>query len=379
MLGLVSKSIHSLRYESEADMLIDQLGHTRGDVILCKAEDTLWRYLGIPTFSISDYELLNGGGGGGGAGKWIAKAGNDTVEINHDDVLEFEGVDGSLVFIDDDKLKFKSPDSLFELILFHVDEGFDIPSVGGIGFKITIPSGEKYIADHAFEDRSDVAEFDLPNSLVEIGDFAFSKCNWKNVDLSHITNLKIIRKDAFKQSGIETVIFPDNLEKIEDFAFTGNVGIKNITFPPSIKSIGTNCFGSSSMDTITFDGCVIPILGSFTKNLSAVNFINGAYVEEYIKSGTPSFQNFSFHNSLITNLVLPEGTRIINDGEITGLPRSGLCYNCSQLASVTFPSTIEYIGAGSFLDCPLLTAVSVPTGCVVHADAFDPGVTITYV
>jgi len=61
---------------------------------------------------------------------------------------------------------------------------------------IVIPSGITTIADHAFEDRTDIVSIVIPDTVTDIEKYAFSGCiNLEKVYLS--ANLTAISKDAF--------------------------------------------------------------------------------------------------------------------------------------------------------------------------------------
>ncbi len=78
----------------------------------------------------------------------------------------------------------------------------------------------------------------------------FQEYTVKNVQFP--TTLKRIGEQAFTRSGLESIILPEGLEELEDFAFfftgwyvaflTKSNRISEIYIPSSCKKIGTNCF-----------------------------------------------------------------------------------------------------------------------------------------
>jgi len=80
----------------------------------------------------------------------------------------------------------------------------------------------------------------LPNSIGDMGDYAFGNC----ISLTNVT-------------------IPNSVASIEDSAFTGCSSLASITIPDSVSSIGNEVFGyCSSMTGVYFMGNA-PSFGSF--------------------------------------------------------------------------------------------------------------------
>ena len=93
---------------------------------------------------------------------------------------------------------------------------------------INIPNGVKYIGACAFMKCKDLTEIVLPESVVTIGNEAFSGC----------VNL------------IGSINIPDGVKRIGAGAFMDCTGITEIRIPESVTEIGENAFGGCTALTI---------------------------------------------------------------------------------------------------------------------------------
>ena len=146
----------------------------------------------------------------------------------------------------------------------------------------------------------------LPNSVIQIGDYAFYEC----------TNLS-------------SITIPDSVAIIGQYAFYGCTNLSNVTLPNSVTTIGQYAFyGCSNVTNITLSNSVASI-------------------------GQCAFYNCSG----ITSIDIPNSMTSIN---------SSVFRNCTNLTSVTLPNSITSIGSNAFKSCSSLTdiyceAINAPT------------------
>ena len=172
------------------------------------------------------------------------------------------------------------------------------------------------------------------SGLTEIAPFAFYRMPYLN-QVTLPSGIKVIDAYAFADDrgfsiyqyeqgmrGLDTIIFPDGLESIGDYAFSRRPLSNGIVFPSSLKSIGSG----------TFYNCCYWPRNQFDMGETVIG---------------------------LKNIVIPESVEYI--GLYNGYAFSG----CLALESVEIPATIQYISANSFTDCPRLTAV---TGSAVSRD-----------
>ena len=89
--------------------------------------------------------------------------------------------------------------------------------------KAVIPEGITTIGREAFCNCNNLTYVKLSDSITEIDQRAFAECNQLfKVDISALSSLEIIEKDAFRNCGIRSIYIPPKVKSIED-DFTNNV------------------------------------------------------------------------------------------------------------------------------------------------------------
>ena len=209
--------------------------------------------------------------------------------------------------------------------------------------------------------RTAQGEIEIPNSVISIGENAFSGCSGLN-SITIPNSVTSIGKEAFSGcSGITSITIPNGVTIIGNNTFSGCSGITSITIPNGVTSIGNNAFSScsgltsikipnsvTSIGNNAFSGC-----GNITsvvwnaKNCNSYNF--GAQVESY-----------TFGNSVE---IIPES----------------LCYGMSKLTSIEIPNSVTSIGNSAFSGCSGLPIIVIP-GNVLHIgdNAFNGVACVSY-
>ena len=150
---------------------------------------------------------------------------------------------------------------------------------------VNVPVGYTKIGDKAFYQQSQIATVNLPEGLKEIGNEAFSTCR----------ALKNINITGAQVEG------------------------RSIVLPSSLEEIGKSAFASTAIASTKDDPFILP---SSLKKVKASAFVN------------------------LTNLQFLE----LNEGlEYVGNSAFGLASELHAQTSITFPSTIKYLGPGSFI------------------------------
>ena len=230
-----------------------------------------------------------------------------------------------------------------------------ITKYNGSAANVTIPAKiDGYtvtkIDDDAFHCEN-IEEINIPNNVVEIGNYAFYECNkLKNVNFMANSRLKRIGNAAFYScEKIDGVSLPDNVTEIGDMAFYKciNLRLVNSKLPSKLTRIDDNAFSwcenikevyiPDSVNEIgkrAFDNC---------KNLNSI-FVN-ANNKNYCSV------NNVLYNKNITELVAYSLMSRTTDFKIpdTVIKVSTSMENTKYLKSITIPKSVTefpYCGFG---------------------------------
>lgn len=212
---------------------------------------------------------------------------------------------------------------------------------------ITLSNNLQTIGKNAFNGRRSVRNFVFPNSLVTIGEGAFSYC--ASAEFS----------------------FGSNIETIDKNAFLNCVSMQNITIPNSTTSLGESAFRNCSGATVLSIGSGLKTINNYTfQNCSSLKRIDVPDNVLYIKnnvfdvctsasaatigSGCKEIGSSLFNGCKnLQNVVFANGSATSTIGDYT--------FNeCKNLTSVTFSNTLDSIGAYTFNGCIKLTEVVYP-------------------
>ena len=276
---------------------------------------------------------------------------------------------------------------------------------------LTLPSSLKCISAGAFTDTQ-LSQLSLPASVEYIGDYAFSNNLLTNITIPE--NVKYVGEGAFEgnpfisitwnaidceteivkggsiwssvfgglysvksftfgnkvktipnslcgglgyevEEGIE-ITLPNSVEKIGHMAFDGS-GIKTITIPENVKSIGNSVFNFClKLNSATWNA----------KNCTRISQTN-EYNDEIISEvfGTTHYLEEGAEESTIL------GVKSITFGSgVTNIPQS-LCQYNDLITSVTLPSSVKSIEMYAFDDCEKLSQVTLGgSEDSIHPEAF---------
>ena len=260
-----------------------------------------------------------------------------------------------------------------------------------------IADGSSSSSGAFYSARSTLTSVTLPDSLISIGEYAFSRCS----NLTSITipaNVETIDEHAFSYcSKLATVNFAENskLTSIELFAFHSCSSLTEITLPASLTSINLanslfeNCNNLTEINVdvnntvySSIDGVLFNKAGT-----GIVQFPKGRAGSYTIPDGVTSIGSYAFKNcSKLTSVIIPDGVTSIRRNAFDGcsslteisIPSSVTSIElfafdgCSKLTSVIIPDGVTSIGRWAFDGCSSLTEIRIPSSVTsVGSDAFD--------
>lgn len=150
---------------------------------------------------------------------------------------------------------------------------------------------------------------------------------------------------------IETVVLPEGITEISNYAFNGCTGIKNVNLPDSLTYIGF----------AAFSGCI---------NLTQIDLP---------ESQELALDSYAFSGTGLTSVYVPANCRFHADDGVPAISIFEGCANlteatiavpalptqmfnaCSSLTTVTLLEGVEEIGQGAFGNCRELVEISFPS------------------
>ena len=243
---------------------------------------------------------------------------------------------------------------------------------------ITIPNGMKSIGYGAFHNCRRLSSLALPESVTKIGERAFKGC-----DGLATNGFVIVRGVLYSYCGDDSeVVVPNGVTHIDQDGFKGCNRLSSIILPEGLTDIYNSTFDNCEEltnvklpATLTRIGMVAS--GDMREGFSRPSFsvaegnpryavVDGMLydkIDNIVVRGTPG----------LGDVVLPQNTKIIAPGAFVG---------CGGITRVTVPQGVTRIYGGTFYGCTNLTHISLPTtvtnigyevfsDCPIHTFAVD--------
>lgn len=287
--------------------------------------------------------------------------------------------------------------------------------------KLSLPASVTKIGNNAFAGCSDLTAITIPGTVKEIGESAFSYCS--SVTLIQIAEgTEVLQNSAFSGCSSAAVItLPSTLTAIGEYVFSDNNQLKELIVPENVKSMGRNMLeGCNAIEklTVPYAGLTAgdrstlnDLFYSVPETLTSLEITGGESIpENYCNSitsltelklsdsitsvgnyafdrcenladitmsenitqvGNSAFSNTAWYDANDNGIVYAGKTALSYKGKIPSNLnlkfKDGIVgiadyafYDVDDIASVTFPKTLENIGNYAFYGCNGLTKVTIP-------------------
>ena len=207
----------------------------------------------------------------------------------------------------------------------------------------------------AFQGCDQLTKVTLPNTITEIGSYAFEYCtNLKEINLSGCTKLKSIGNGAFANSGLTEINLSNciSLESIGNNAFQNCTSLGTITLSSTVTTIGYSAFwGCFRLTEIDLSNTKVNTIGDSA-------FLGCTSLKTVTMGNVGSIGEFAFMQC--TSL------QTVTMGEVGSIGNGAFSY-CTSLQTVTM-GEVGSIGNGAFSYCTSLTNICFSNGSLPNVD-----------
>ena len=219
---------------------------------------------------------------------------------------------------------------------------------------IVIPDSVTRIGDGAFRGCKSLTDIVIPNSVTSIGDNAFEYC----FSLSNLVipdGVTSIGKWAFEDcSSLSSVVIPDSVTSIGNHAFAYCESLTDIVIPDSVTSIGDNAFRHcSSLSSVVIPESVVNLNGNpFCRWDGELKCLSPYFIyDNKVLFDKDKSKIIAFRDKNTTSYVIPDSVTRIGESAFRG---------CSFLNSVVIPDGVTSIGEYAFRHCSSLSSLVIP-------------------
>lgn len=220
--------------------------------------------------------------------------------------------------------------------------------------KIELDDGITKIGNDLFGCLSNVKSIEIPKSVTDIGDFAFTGCGVITFEIPD--TVKNIGKGLFaKCKQLTEVNFPISLTEIPDYTFYHCLNLTQYMVPEQVVQIGRCAFeGCFNLETVNLpEG--LEVIDENAFNTKESNFSTDEWNsrKELVSISLPStlttIGDFAFRGCCFEKVVVPDS--VVNYG-------GGIFDYCKNLKEVHLPKGLEKLNG--FEECTALETVKIP-------------------
>ncbi len=228
---------------------------------------------------------------------------------------------------------------------------------------LVIPDSVTEIGKFAFENSS-IENIVLPKNLVSIEEGTFSGSNIELSENSLPQSLRMIGKSAFENCDSLTELYiPDYVLDIDESAFYDCDNLVKVRMSPNVKLIPKSAFNScDSLTTFEWESDV-KLIGEYA-------FADDTLLADFDFKGVEKIYPNSFTGSGVNLVMLGENKK--EEATELEVVEASSFENCANLETLSVGGNVTTIKSAAFANCANLeTAVISPAVTDIAGDAFD--------
>ncbi len=252
------------------------------------------------------------------------------------------------------KITGESPDGNGDIVIPSELGGCPVTAIGDSACRIRGLSGDdpkdvcyvfpptlKTIGEEAFYYNRNVIGITIQSDLESIGDRAFELVTPSTLTLTGEATAVSKLRGIIDFSYLQKVILGEKVTVIEDYAFSGCRGLKDLEIKGRLTYIGNEAFRYCS----GLDGFEMPD----TVEIIGDNIFDSTDIcPDRLPSALKSVGNGVYANGDLGGQALPDTVEYIGDDAF---------YGCAGLENFVITDKITHIGEGAFQDCTSLTGI----------------------
>ena len=218
--------------------------------------------------------------------KYQNLAGWNTIEMIEEGTPQQAKVDDlTYQYSDDSKVAMVIRDNYSTL------ENITVPAsitVGGTEYPVKAIGGYAFGVDWDQKKSSVLKSVMLPEGITSLGIWSFARAKIENLNLP--STLNYIYGEAFNNSDLTSVVIPENVERVSNFAFLSSKNLKSVVISEGVQQLGYGAFTSCTnleslelpstlklMDNNLVDGCynLAKVVSNMTEPLEISNYVFG--------------------------------------------------------------------------------------------------------
>jgi hypothetical protein len=235
-------------------------------------------------------------------------------------------------------------------------------------------TSETRIGSYAFYNIASLTSIELPENIINIGQFSFAHA-------------------AINTSKLEYIELPSNLQVIGNSLFANNTSLSSLDIPDSVVTLGTNVLtATNSLATVSFNYGSLPGLDTekfFRYFYGATAWNKGSVIPTALKTvevrGANTVLSNDFFRSAITleTVTIPSTVTTIGNfafSGMTALKQTQVTGETVVPNKVLLPTGLTSLGTSVFQSSTSIVEVVIPQGVtVIPLDAFENATSLRFV